>query len=587
MRSLAVGLVFLLQVTMACAAEAAAVGAGPAEAKAPVAAPPATEEDGRRAKLLLADADHFTIDNLRGFTLHFRYYPPKGGKPGDGPSLILRTWNVKDDGVPYLDKIVLKKEQAVKIIEQMAATGRLGRMQCTNSPTRYMERRPDPTGPVYVLSMATAGWEFEEPLAWSAQAYWRLLELREFLEGEGADTLARHMLTPLGAQHVAWKGAGETALAMLKDPKMDLILSYQETADKVPALNLRAFSGKAPDGRPGGKDVWLQVRPVETRALIDALAACGVLETLTPMARGPRPEPGYRLQIDSPGVLCKQLGWNVGVRTLLETMAAGMPPGSHAAEAFDEVLERLEPMRAEWDKAAGLKPAPLDWQKPGDYTYGPWKYVYRFDQGRESEVIGHWGYLYYRGKGVDGINLSDTLQTPWGKLFWTGIREMPNGPHGWMREADKDQPVGRALPGPLDAIRYHEVEGQDARRMLVHGRPEKLEAEFPGPNAAVADGGERLLAAAISVQQGKAVLAQAAYAGLLGKAVPGWIGLPVNDLYTLTFSWPTGKSGQASYGISLGSRSRAAEQLGAVKAVLDGKAAEVMGQVVGRLAELP
>lgn len=296
--------------------------------------------------------------------------------------------------------------------------------------------------------------------------------------------------------------------------------------------------------------------------------------------------PGYLLTIRlERQVFRKRLGWDAGMRTILETIAQRLPKDGHAAEVCHEMLERLEPFRAEWDKAAGLKAMSIDWEKAGEYTFGPWKYVYRI----EKNGIGHWGYLYYRGKDVEGVNLNDTLQTPWGPLYWVGVREMPNGPHGWMPQADAERPDGRALPSPLDAVRYHELENRIGKLlMLIHCRQERVWANFFAEgieDKTKARMNPLVLTAPLPVQRFKAVLADAAYAGLLAKAQHKWARFAADEPYLQEFSWLTGHADREAYEINLGTKEQVIERLSAMKAVLDSEAAEAIEKVLGQLKD--
>lgn len=80
-------------------------------------------------------------------------------------------------------------------------------------------------------------------------------------------------------------------------------------------------------------------------------------------------------------------------------------------------------------EAAG--PAPIDFARPGTHKEGRWEYRYEFSYDRERKPIGFWGYLYRDGNLVEG-KLEEEMHTPWGTLYYVGVPQMVNGPHGWL-----------------------------------------------------------------------------------------------------------------------------------------------------------
>lgn len=193
---------------------------GIAEPTAPATAPSVSDEASRRAKLLLADLDRFTLD--------FQYFPRRSGDAGEYPSLTLRTWNIKEDRPKHWPAVEIGKEQAKGIIALLAENGQLERMNTVMAP---MARTLPPhyDGPTYVLSISSGGWRFDEKLVFNAQTYWRLLEFREILRGDTAKLIDKHMLDALADKYPTWKQAGEIAPAMLKE--LNLRLDYTGAAE--------------------------------------------------------------------------------------------------------------------------------------------------------------------------------------------------------------------------------------------------------------------------------------------------------------------------------------------------------------------
>jgi hypothetical protein len=546
---------------------------------------PQSGADDSIQKTLLANLDSFTLD--------FQYFPPKDGKSTELPSLTLRVPMLKDQRVANWPAVQIDKNQADTFVRHLATRGWLKRAECTNSPVRDRLPRPAPEGPVYVLRLSAGGWEFEERIAFNAQTYLRMMEIRDLAQGPAADALDKHMLAQLAAKHPAWRDAGDIASGMLKE--LNLTLTPVVPLAKHRFLSLWVFTGKAPPSMPRPGNLWMFPDAAEVRSIIDSLAATGVLETLEPVPPDAPIEGAYVLTICiDRKVYRKSLGWDANMRGVLETIADRLPPDGFAVRMFQEILERLEPFRAEWDKAAGLKPPPIDWDKAGDYNFGPWKYVYRFSLNRNGKVIGHSGQIVYRGKTVEGINLNDSLQTPWGPMFWVEVPKMPDGPHGWMRQGVNVRSEGRLLPSPLDAVRYHDLDSYSGRMLtLIYCSQEKVWANLFGPDVE----GEMKsrtdplsLAVRLTAQQSKALFTQAAYSGLLSKSSPKWADgylTAGRESYLLQFTWTT-KPGdeytRQTYSIDLGPKPQATESLTGIKSVLQGKPADAIEKVLQRLA---
>lgn len=252
--------------------------------------------------------------------------------------------------------------------------------------------------------------------------------------------------------------ASAPAQAMLKE--LNLRLAPIVPIAKHDFLSLWAYTGKAPPGMPSMGEIWLRPDASETRGIIDALAATGVLETLVAVTPDDPVQGGYVLTIRvGRQVLRKSLGWDASMRGVLETIVDQLPADGHAAEVFHEILERLEPLRAEWDKAAGLKASPIDWDKAGNYAFGPWRYSYRSSLDRQGKVIGHWGKMIYRGKSVEGINLTvhgrfEVIQsTSDGKPLQESDRAVKRIPYGYRYFVASSWEVLEAIDTPAAASR--------------------------------------------------------------------------------------------------------------------------------------
>ena len=549
---------------------------------------PSLGADASIVKALLA--------NLDSLTFGCQYFAAQGGNSTEYPSITLRVPVIRDKRVENWPAVQIDKNQAEGVVRYLATSGWLRRAEVAGNPWRKRGPRTDPTGPVYVLRLSAGGWEYQERLAFNAQTYLRLMELRDVLTGDAAGAIDKHMLAQLARKHPAWKQAGDIAQALWKE--LNLHIDNIGNEPKGQFLDLWAFTGKAPPSLANPGVVWLRPSGEEVRGIVDALAESGVLESLEP-ARGDaliKWPKGYLVTIIAGRErYYKHLGWDASMRGVLETIADRLPSDGHAAEVFHEILERLEPFRAEWDKAAGLKAAPIDWDKAGDYSFGPWRYSYRFSLDRQGKVVGHWGQMIYRGKSVEGINLNDSLKTPWGTMVWVGVPQMPNGPHGWMRPGEAERGKGRHLPSPIDAVRYHELVSRTGRMLtLIQCSQERVWLNLFGPDV---EGEPRprmnplVLVGRLTTQQSKALLAQAAYSGLLSKAQPKWADWFLTrgrEDYLLQFAWtPPGgnEAKRQTYSIDLGTRQQALEHLTGIKSVLEGKPAEAMETVLQRLTE--
>lgn len=536
--------------------------ATPAPESSPATQPTLSEEGALRVKLLKADLDNFTLD--------FTYYPARGGDWTDYPSLTLRVPAIRDKR--RWPAVQLTAQQAGQILDLLAATGCLDRAECTNDPYRDRLVRPDPVGPVYVLSITAAGWTFQERLTFNAQTYWRLLQVQSVLAGNADATMEKTTLVRLAEKQPKWKRAGDIALGLQKELRVELNYVGPERS-VFPRVEIH--SGIMPPKPPAPGQIWIS--PAEVAAVTEGLAAAGVLESLAmPKMHGVPGEQQYLLVV---GNLEKPLGWDAAMRTTVETIRERLADGTQLANRFDELLEKLEQFRAEWDKAAGLKAAPIDWDKAGDYSFGPWKYVYRFSSDRQGKIIGHWGYLYYRGLMVDGIELNDFLQTPWGRLHWVGIPQMPNGPHGWMKAPNASLPAGHEIPSPLNAVGFQRVSAYRSEMLIrVYFMPGPLLVHLVGPDRKIRPDVEREPVARLTMPQIKAALANLAYTGVLGTSVPGWPSWDFSPVCGLEFCWPEKGFDAHRFRVSLGTRDEAIKRVAELKSALDGKPAETLGE---------
>jgi hypothetical protein len=423
-------------------------------------------------------------------------------------------------------------------------------------------------------------------LFFNAQCLWRLMELAAAVGGDAAGEMEKVTLTQLAEKQPGWQRAGEVGRVMVKELNVWLVCTGPQAEG---LFRVWFFTGKAPPSLPQKGEVWVRPDAHEVSLLVNALSATGVLEALVEAAADARPPaPGFTITVTTDRrKLLAPLGWDARMRTVLEAMADRLRPNSLTRQALDELLNRLEPMRSEWDQAAGLAPAPIDWNKAGDYAFGPWKYVYRLASDREGTVIGRWGHIYYRGARVEGIDLGDTLWTPWGTLQWVGVTEKPDGSHGWMRDVKADP--ARPIPSVRDAIGFHEMAAHQAGLLIVLVcRKERLWANFRPPDVqGQPEPREGVRVISLSSLQQRAALSHLAHAGLLSKAEPDWSRWMISDDYELQFFWPVGDNGKKVYTINLGLKAEAIARLTALRAVWDGQPATTLGDILERLNHPP
>ena len=526
--------------------------------------------------------------DLKNFQVHFAYVPPKGGDRVEYPSVTLRVPAILDKRMANWPAIQIDEDHAARLLDALAGSGWLERAKLTNDPFSDRQLRIEAPGPAYTLTVSAGGWEFQERLPFNAQCTWRLMELAAAVGGDAATQLENVTLAKLAEKQPAWQRAGEIGRAMVKE--MNAWLTCAEPHSKG-LFRLWLHNGKAPPSAPGKGDVWVRPSSQEASLLVDALAGEGVLEALTEVPVEPDPAtPGFTLRVASGGRWWQaSLGWNARMRSVLEAMAGRLRTDSSTRQALDELLDRLEPMRAEWDKAAGLAAKSIEWDQAGDHAFGPWKFVYRFESDREGKVIGHWGHLYYRGAAVEGIDLGDTLRTPWGVLHWLGVAQRPDGPHGWMREAKAGLPQGRLLASARDAVRFHEIMAKgDKLLILLLCRKERLWATFQPPGVeGKAEPRDGVWAVSLTEHQQRAALSHLAYGGLLGCVESSWSRWMIQDDYELQFYWRVGDTGQVVYTINLGTKAEAKARLTALRVAWDGLPAEVLSEVLRRLNAPP
>ncbi|MFB3890598.1 MAG: hypothetical protein ACE15C_01100 [Phycisphaerae bacterium] len=89
----------------------------------------------------------------------------------------------------------------------------------------------------------------------------------------------------------------------------------------------------------------------------------------------------------------------------------------------------------------------LNLSKSGVYKQDRWEYRYTVsNEGTRSE--GYTGVLLYDGKEVPQPEINDYYKTPWGNLYWTGLRSVAFGPHGWMPRQLLSHGPGKLLSEP-------------------------------------------------------------------------------------------------------------------------------------------
>ncbi|MCX7803881.1 MAG: protease inhibitor I42 family protein [Planctomycetota bacterium] len=110
---------------------------------------------------------------------------------------------------------------------------------------------------------------------------------------------------------------------------------------------------------------------------------------------------------------------------------------------------------AEGGGSSGRQDAAGKLSKPGEYVSGDWTYRLTVKlPGTRSE--GRFGSLLYREKELGPAPaVNDYIETPWGRMYWTGPFDDSWGDHGWMPRPNPSplhKPEGRRL-APEELLR--------------------------------------------------------------------------------------------------------------------------------------
>jgi len=92
-----------------------------------------------------------------------------------------------------------------------------------------------------------------------------------------------------------------------------------------------------------------------------------------------------------------------------------------------------------------------------EYTSGVWRYsIEHFVP--PGHRYHHEGHLYYNGHELPTpTRINDYYVTPWGRLYWVGMKRIRWEPNGWMRTPNPRSPMGRELT-PLEIENYDLVD---------------------------------------------------------------------------------------------------------------------------------
>ncbi len=150
----------------------------------------------------------------------------------------------------------------------------------------------------------------------------------------------------------------------------------------------------------------------------------------------------------------------------------------------NEVGREKSGKEEEGKKAAGKL------SKPGEYVSGDW--TYRFEAKRPgTRSEGRYGTLLYKDKELaPAPSVNDFLETPWGRMYWTGPMDDSWGDHGWM-------------PGPNPSP-LHKPEGKKLLLENLFGKDSRA-ADAPPPEGAVLTAGEEQNGKAMELNVGDTI----------------------------------------------------------------------------------
>ena len=145
------------------------------------------------------------VRSLKGasdnFWLSLSYYGPSDKAH---PSLRLRTPERSPKPGPNVLDVHISRDQAAKIIDQLAADGLLARSDNTHARPRLR-----PTGPTYVLAISSDKTRFEEDMGWDLEMLSRLDDLRKVLDGDAGKAMDK-LLARMAGHRKQWSKAAAT-----------------------------------------------------------------------------------------------------------------------------------------------------------------------------------------------------------------------------------------------------------------------------------------------------------------------------------------------------------------------------------------
>jgi len=157
---------------------------------------------------------------------------------------------------------------------------------------------------------------------------------------------------------------------------------------------------------------------------------------------------------------------------------------------------------------------PVDWNATGKYSAVDWEFEYHFGGVDQSGRPGlHLGRLTYRGFSLnvpDGHrDLNDTIDTPWGMMYWFGMYRHPWGYQGWQSKPMENTPIGRKLvPGQILAMDITFQEAYSSYKERLSERVRIIVAGLLGIRSpALADGWDELKAFQMVMKRDKSFVA--------------------------------------------------------------------------------
>lgn len=265
--------------------------------------------------------------------------------------------------------------------------------------------------------------------------------------------------------------------------------------------------------------------------------------------------------------LCKGCSSKLGECEHCRAKLGALTAGPTERQAADEPQAATRPTS---------EPTRIDMANSGTYTSGKWKYVFEI-KAKGSRSEGQYGQLFFDGKEVpDAENINDYHETPWGRMYWVGRREVIWGPHGWFPETPFSRTLTR-LPHPLAAERARLLKQQiDHFRLRIEylGPPlpskfQVLELSVPPMLPKAFPEGHWF--AQIDIQQATRIIEHLTSRGFLG---PSEQAPPKAPCIILTV-----EQYRASFGWAL----PMLERLEALRKVLDGDAAKAMDRLLEAL----